>query len=94
MDIAYDPAKDAINIAKHGLSLSEFAGFDDTPKVIVDYRRDYGEVRFQARGRIAGRPFCLVYVETLKGIRIISLRRAHEKEIRRYEQAVRDNPGF
>lgn len=85
MDIEYDPAKDAINVAKHGLSLGGFIGFDDEPTVVVDGRSDYGETRFQARGRIEGKPFCLIYTESPTGIRIISWRRAHEKEMRRYE---------
>ncbi len=84
MDIDFDPAKDALNIAKHGVSLGSFAGFDDEPLVIVDDRFDYGEVRFQARGRIAGKPHCIVYVETAGGIRLISFRRAREKELRRH----------
>lgn len=85
MDISFDPAKDVANIAKHGLSLADFAGFDDVAAVMVDDRFDYGETRFRALGRIAGRAFCLVYVETATGIRAISFRRAHEKEMRRYE---------
>ena len=85
MEIEYDPDKDAINVAKHGLSLGDFVAFDGEPDVVVDSRFAYGEVRFQARGRIDGTPFCLVYTETVIGIRIISFRRAHEKEMRRYE---------
>ena len=85
MDIEFDPDKDAINIAKHGVSLADFVGFDVEPQVIVDDRFDYGEVRFQARGRIGGQSFCLVYVETPAGIRLISFRRAHQKEMRRHE---------
>lgn len=85
MEIEFDPDKDAINVAKHGIFLRDFAGFDDDPIRVVDDRCDYGETRFQARGRIGGKPYCLVYVETATGIRIISLRRAREKEMRRYE---------
>ena len=85
MSIEFDPDKDAINIAKNGVSLADFVGFDVEPQVIVDDRFDYGEVRFQARGRIDGQPFCLVYVETPMGIRLISFRRAHRKEMRRHE---------
>ena len=85
MEIGYDPEKDAINVVKHGLSLGDFAGFDGEPNVVRDDRYTYGEIRFQARGRIRGRPFCLIYIETAIGIRIISFRRAHEKEMRRYE---------
>jgi uncharacterized protein len=85
MEIAFDPMKDAINIAKHGLSLGDFRGFDEEPITVVDDRFDYGEQRFQARGLIGGKAFCLIYTETADGIRVISFRRAHAKEMRRYE---------
>ena len=87
MKMAFDPIKDAANIAKHGLSLADFAGFDNLPDVVVDGRVDYGEVRFQARGRIGGQGYCLVYTEDGQGVRLISFRRAHEKEMRRYERS-------
>jgi uncharacterized DUF497 family protein len=85
MEITFDPVKNAINHDKHGLSLGDFRGFDEEPVTVVDDRFDYGEQRFQARGRIAGKTFCLVYTETADGIRVISFRRAHAKEMRRHE---------
>ena len=85
MPFAFDPNKDAANIAAHGLSLSEFEGFDAEPVVVVDDRFDYGEVRYRAYGRIEGKGHCLVYAVRDGTIRPISFRRAHEKEMRRYE---------
>ena len=55
------------------------------PVVLVDERYDYGEVRYQAFGRIGGKGHCLVYMIRDGGLRPISFRRAHEKEMRRYE---------
>jgi uncharacterized protein len=86
MDIVFDPAKDALNIAKHGLSLAEAAEFDLLGAVVeVDDRFDYGEVRFRAFGRVDGQCRCLVFTYTATQIRAISYRRAREKEMRRYE---------
>lgn len=85
MDTTFDPAKDAINIEKHKLSLADFQGFDGVPNVAVDDRFDYGEVRYQARGRIDGKGYCLVYTVRETGLHLISFRRAREKEMRRYE---------
>ena len=85
MDIKFDPAKDAANIAKHGLSLAAFAGFDDEASVVLDTRYNYGEIRVQARGRIDGRGYCVVFAFNAEVVRLISFRRAHEKEMRRYE---------
>ena len=85
MDVEFDPAKDALNIANHGVSFADFEGFDNQPVVLIDDRFNYGEVRYRAFGRIAGAGFCLVHTVTATGIRAISFRRAHEKEMRRYE---------
>ena len=80
-------AKNRKNIRDHHLSFADFDGFDAEPLVLVDDRFDYGETRYRAFGRIGGLGHCLVF--TLRGevMRLISFRRAHEKEIRRYEQA-------
>jgi len=85
MEIEFDPAKDAANLAKHGVALADFEGFDADPVEIEDDRYDYGETRIRAFGRIGGVAHCLVYTPTSTGIRLISLRRAHDKEMRRYE---------
>ena len=90
MKYAFDPAKDAINQAKHGvtLALAEilFAG----PHVTTtDDRFDYGEVRQIALGQIGGRVFVCVYVDRQAERRIISLRKANRREVTRYVQTHR-----
>ena len=85
MSLEFDLAKNAINQAKHGLSFLDFPGFDAQPTVVADTRSDYGEVRLRAFGRIAGLPHCLVFTMSGNTTRAISFRRAHEKEMRRYE---------
>jgi uncharacterized DUF497 family protein len=80
MAIAFDPAKDALNIEKHGVSLAA-AGEMEILAVVPDQRRDYGEDRFNAFGVIAETPYCLSFT-----VRAISLRRARDKEYRRYVQ--------
>ena len=53
MDIEFDPAKDAQNIAKHGLSLADAAAFElASARVTIDDRFDYGETRYRAFGRV------------------------------------------
>lgn len=51
---------------------------------IRDTRRDYGEPRFLAFGRIDGQPYCLAYTIRDGRVRAISLRRAHQKEYLRH----------
>lgn len=88
MDISYDAAKNARNIAERALSFERAADFDfEAALYALDIRRDYGEARWQALGRLDGRLHMLVFVETADGIRVISLRKANKREVKRYEQA-------
>lgn len=85
MKIGFDEAKDAANLAKHGLSLAEAEQFELADATVEpDRRRDYGEERFRAFGRVDGEGRCLVFALRSEEVRVISYRRAHEKEMRRY----------
>lgn len=91
MKVAFDPAKDAANMAKHGVSLTEAAGFEwGTAVVWPDTRRDYGEARMVALGYIGLRIMALVFVdrppEQPTERRIISLRKANSREVKRYAE--------
>jgi uncharacterized DUF497 family protein len=51
MEVRFDPAKNRINRAKHGLSLGRAAAFDfDSAFYDLDDSQDYGEVRYNAIG--------------------------------------------
>lgn len=85
MDIEFDSAKNEANIAKHGVSLALGAEMDMATAVVVeDDRHEYGERRFRAFGHIDGLAYCLVFTVRETAVRAISLRRAHQKEMRRY----------
>ena len=89
MEIDFDPAKNARNASDRGLPFDRAADFDfETAVFQVDTRRDYGEIRHRALGLLDGRVHALVFVETAKGIRVISFRKANKREVRRYEQAT------
>jgi uncharacterized protein len=81
MDIEFDPDKDSANIAKHGLSLAEAAKLDVL--AYVEDRR-FGERRFRLYGLIDGASYCVAGTDREGIVRVISLRRAHAKEMRRY----------
>ncbi len=85
MKIEFDPEKDATNIAKHGLSLAQFDGFDSDPVFEIDDRRAYGEIRYRAFGRVDGAGRCLVFTLREGAMRLISFRAARHKELRHYE---------
>jgi hypothetical protein len=82
MEIEFDPAKDAVNIAKHGISLAR-ASEIEFAAVKLDERFDYGEKRFRGWGVIAGQRYCLAFTYRGHVVRPISLRRVHEREMSR-----------
>jgi len=81
MDVEFDLAKDAANIAKHGISLARARDLE-----LLAYVEDdrYAEPRFRLYGLIDGSAYCLAGTDRDGVIRAISLRRAHAKELRRY----------
>jgi len=91
VEIEFDPAKDAANIAKHGVSLQAAEGFDwDTAFEREDDRFDYGEVRFVGLGLIDDRLYVLIFAEGShdEAVRVISLRPAEKHEVRFYYAQV------
>jgi uncharacterized DUF497 family protein len=83
--VTFDPDKSARNLRERGLSFEEAAKFDfETALVHVDSRREYGEVRYVAIGRLNGRLHVLCFTETDNGIRIISFRKANDREVSHY----------
>lgn len=91
MNVTFDPAKDAANLAKHGFSLLDAVGFEwGTAVVWPDNRRNYDEVRMVALGYIGLRIMAVVFVdrppEQPTERRIISLRKANTREVKRYAE--------
>ncbi len=81
MDIEFDDAKDAVNIAKHGVSLVLGAAvIENRVGEVADDRRDYGEARINAFGLVAGRLLVCTYTMRNGAYRIISVRRAGRQE--------------
>lgn len=91
MNVTFDPAKDAANLSKHGLSLLDAVGFEwETAVVWPDQRRAYDEARMVALGYIGLRIMVVVFVdrppESPTERRIISLRKANTREVKRYAE--------
>jgi len=92
MLIEYDAAKDAANLAKHGVSLALAADFEwDTACIEEDRRFEYDEQRFKATGYIGMRLYVLIYClpdddDDDETTRVISLRPAEPKECRDYAE--------
>ncbi|MFN7400004.1 MAG: BrnT family toxin [Sandaracinobacter sp.] len=81
MYVEFDPAKDAANIAKHGVSLARAAELEFLA-VVRDDR--FSEQRYRIYGLLDDVPHCLAATLRNGVVRAISLRRAHRKEYRRH----------
>ena len=81
MKIEFDPTKRQLTLENRGLDMAQ-AGeiFDHATLTITDDRRDYGELRFITIGRLAGRMVVLVWTPRGAGRRIVSLRKANDRE--------------
>jgi uncharacterized protein len=87
MVITFDPTKNARNIETRGLSFERVAEFDWNAALLVeDTRRDYGEKRVRVFGFLDGRLHIAVVTPRGEDLRVISLRRASQKEEKLYEK--------
>lgn len=87
----WDDAKNASNIAKHGVSF-ELAQliFGGAVLTVADNREDYGERREVSIGKVEGAAIlAVVHTDRAGRVRIISARPASQRERRRYEKAIR-----
>jgi uncharacterized DUF497 family protein len=85
--IEFDPAKDAANQAKHGVSLAFAAELDwDAALVWGDNRFEYNELRMIALAPKTEILYYVAYVDRGNARRIISLRRANRREVKYYVQ--------
>jgi len=85
MEYEWDENKAARNLRHHGVafeSVADFAWGEAT--IIEDDRKDYGERRWMAYGPIGERLHCLVFTVRGERIRVISLRKANSREVKRY----------
>ena len=90
MPFEWDDRKAAQNIAKHGIP------FEYAVRVFLDphrldsegSRRDYSEERRLTLGKIEGRLFVVAYTPRGKLIRLISARKANERQQRQYDEKL------
>ena len=77
---------------RDGRRVSSARAFLDPNRVVqADTRHSYGEERFQVMGRIEQRLFVIVYTPRRDAIRIISARKANQREVRDYENRTRED---
>jgi len=89
VEISFDSAKNERNIALR-ISFERAAEFGWASAWIRhDIRKDYGEQRYRALGLIDGRLHMLGYTPRGQRVHVISLRKANEREVRKYEAQAR-----
>lgn len=89
MKIEFDPAKDAANQWKHGVSLVLAAELDwDAALVWIDERFDYAEMRMIALAPETETLYYAAFVDRGLTRRIISLRRANRREVKHYVENI------
>ena len=83
--ISFDPSKNKRNIRERDLSFDLAEDFEfETAHIHADSRQEYGESRYIALGSLHGRLHVLCFTETADGIRVISFRKANDREVKPY----------
>ncbi|GEO41443.1 hypothetical protein SAE02_55910 [Skermanella aerolata] len=85
MEISFDPNKDATNQQDHHLPLA-FGEQVLAGRVFefLDTRFDYSEERLVCFGYVEGRLHVCVYTARDEVFRVISVRKANEREVKKY----------
>ena len=87
MQFSCDPHKSRANFFKHGIVL-EFAQHLEWAKEVVwqHVRYHYNEVRMSGLVPLEGKIYAVVYVLRAESTRMISLRKANNREIQLYDK--------
>jgi uncharacterized protein len=87
MEIGWDKNKNLSNYLKHGLRFDDAEIVFGGPCVsFEDDRFNYGEKRLITMGDLVGRVVVVVHSPRHEGTRIISMRKANEREKKVYHQ--------
>ena len=90
MKLEWDDTKRARTLAERGLDFADVALVDwDRALTIEDLRADYSEIRFVTMAPIGDRLCVFAWCRRDDALRVISLRKANERERSRYEEALR-----
>ncbi len=86
MEFTFDPAKNQINVRKHGIDLADIEGVFYDANAITIEDRDHREQRFVTLGTDGfGRLLVVCYTYRNDAIRAISARKAEPHERKTYE---------
>ena len=89
MEVSFDEEKRRLTLERRGLDFAR-AGeiFDGAEYTWLDDRTDYGEPRFNTFGSLDGRLVAITWTIRDGTRRIISMRKANEREQARYRRTL------
>ena len=91
MEFTWSETKRAVNIKAHGLDfLDAESVFESVTFTFEEDRFSYGEQRFVTLGLLAGIPVSVVHTENEHEIRIISFRKATNRESQIYFNEIQN----
>ena len=89
MEFEWDEGKRQSNLEKHGVDFADAVlVLADAPLIFEDTRRNYGEQRCLALGELYGLLFSVAFTIRDGAFRIISARRANDRERRLYGKRI------
>jgi uncharacterized protein len=87
--ITFDPAKRMATLVERGLDFTDSAlVFEGVTLDAEDRRANYGETRIITAGRLRGRMVIIVWTPRGGARHVISMRKANDREQRRYRQRL------
>ena len=89
MEFEFDKAKSKTNKEKHGISLEEAQAIWEEAYVQVP-ARSADEPRWMVVGNVGGRLYACVYTRRGEAVRLISCRRARDKEAQFYHGYLKE----
>lgn len=89
MRLTFDPAKRAKTLLERGLDFARASEvFEGVTVTMDDNRLDYGELRCVTVGNLDGRGVVVVWTPRGRARRIISMRKANEREIAKFAKGL------
>ena len=91
MEFTWSETKRAVNLKTHGLDFVDASVvFESVTFTFEDDRFSYGEQRFVTLGLLAGVPVSVVHTESENEVRIISFRKATNREAQIYFDEIQN----
>lgn len=95
IELEWDENKNIANIKNHDIDFCDAWQVFDKPILRkIDNRKNYGEERWIALGKIKELTVTVVYTHRAKKIRVISIRRANKNERKIYEEKLEKQNQF